>query len=215
MPYIYIIKNDLYYKIGYTKNIENRLRELQTANSSKLQLVESFYTNSPKKDEDYLLKTFKNKKKRGEWFNLSGNDIIFIQDYFNKISINKELSKKASIIKKYRNLENFKDKTEEEIVQAFLIGQIKKYLTSHILNKNEAKLVNNKILHYSTEYKFNNYNTMDCFKDIIFTELLKYRIEKNLSETHKYIDNRSIKTLRELDGRLYELKRQLKTILLD
>lgn len=76
MGFVYLIGEvDNYgvYKIGSTraKDINKRLRQLQTANSSLLYIKESYETKHPFKLEKMLHNRFKSHKLIGEWFELS------------------------------------------------------------------------------------------------------------------------------------------------
>lgn len=79
MGYVYLIgevDNPGKYKIGSTraKNINSRLRQLQTGNSSELYIKESFETEYPFKLEKMLHNYFKDKNLILEWFELSEAD---------------------------------------------------------------------------------------------------------------------------------------------
>jgi len=75
--YIYLIKDiqsDVY-KIGYSKNVNKRIKQLKTANSGTLRLIESFKTQHNRKVETALHNRYKNKHVNGEWFELSNEEI--------------------------------------------------------------------------------------------------------------------------------------------
>ena len=79
MGYVYLIgetENPGKYKIGSTraKKVDNRLKQLQTGNSSELYIKESFETDYPFKLEKMLHNHFKSSNLIGEWFELSEND---------------------------------------------------------------------------------------------------------------------------------------------
>lgn len=79
MGYVYLIgelDNPGNYKIGSTraKNINTRLKHLQTGNSSELYIKESFETDYPFKLEKMLHNRFKSSHLIGEWFALSKDD---------------------------------------------------------------------------------------------------------------------------------------------
>jgi len=79
MGYVYLIgqeDNDSYYKIGSTraKDVNKRVKQLQTGNSSKLYLCESFETSKPFKLEQMLHNRLKYKKKLNEWFELDAKN---------------------------------------------------------------------------------------------------------------------------------------------
>lgn len=60
------------YKIGVTKkNIENRIKELQTGSSNELYIRSYFKTSYPYKLEKMLHRYFSHNNKINEWFTLS------------------------------------------------------------------------------------------------------------------------------------------------
>lgn len=68
--YLYIMKTsgqDLY-KIGVSKNPEERLDSLQTGNGEELELVFKFKTNYDFKLETNLHNSYKTNRTIGEWF---------------------------------------------------------------------------------------------------------------------------------------------------
>lgn len=75
--YLILDEDANHLKIGRSKNVKERLNQLQIANSHKLKLLNSI----PKKGyiEKELHDTFKDKKVKGEWF-VNDGEII---DYFN------------------------------------------------------------------------------------------------------------------------------------
>ena len=64
------------YKIGSTKakDVNKRLKQLQTGNSSELFIKESYETEHPFKLEKMLHNHFKSSNLIGEWFELSESD---------------------------------------------------------------------------------------------------------------------------------------------
>lgn len=79
MGYVYLIgemDNKGRYKIGSTKakNVNKRLKQLQTGNSSELFIKESYETEHPFKLEKMLHNHFKSSNLIGEWFELSESD---------------------------------------------------------------------------------------------------------------------------------------------
>ena len=76
MGYVYLmeeINDNGKYKIGSTrsKNINTRLKQLQTGNSSELIVRDYFETNYPFKLEKMLHNRFKQNNVIGEWFELN------------------------------------------------------------------------------------------------------------------------------------------------
>ena len=79
MGYVYLIgemDNKGRYKIGSTKakDVNKRLKQLQTGNSSELFIKESYETEHPFKLEKMLHNHFKPSNLIGEWFELSESD---------------------------------------------------------------------------------------------------------------------------------------------
>ncbi len=80
MGYVYLIgeeNNEGAYKIGSTraKDVNKRLKQLQTGNSSPLNLVHAYETEHPFRLEQMLHNHFKCSNLIGEWFELSETDI--------------------------------------------------------------------------------------------------------------------------------------------
>ena len=67
------------YKIGYSQNPDERLKQLKTGNPKI-----SMYNNYPanRLDEKLLHKLFEKKRDCGEWFNLRRIDLKWIDNYF-------------------------------------------------------------------------------------------------------------------------------------
>lgn len=79
--HIYILK-DTYrglFKIGKANNVENRLKQLKTANSGVE--LETWYFGA-KKDEKILHSIFEEVRTSGEWFCLNAENLEFIRTYF-------------------------------------------------------------------------------------------------------------------------------------
>lgn len=80
MGYVYLIGelgNEGNYKIGSTnaKDVNKRLKQLQTGNSSQLYIKESYETKHPFKLEKMLHNHFKLYNLIGEWFELQKSDV--------------------------------------------------------------------------------------------------------------------------------------------
>ena len=70
---VYLISNGTHYKIGKTKNIESRLKSLQTSSPSKLELISVFETGSKNRMdilERELHEHFSDNRLSGEWFDI-------------------------------------------------------------------------------------------------------------------------------------------------
>jgi hypothetical protein len=80
MAFVYLITEDTdkpKYKIGMTKKkkIDNRLKELQTGNSSQLSIKDYFETDAPFKLELMMHNHFMNKNAINEWYDLNKDDV--------------------------------------------------------------------------------------------------------------------------------------------
>jgi len=82
MAIIYLIESvrdyDTVYKIGFTKSNtskNNRIRNLQTGNDGKLNIIFEFKTKHGKLLEKSLHNSFSHKKIRNEWFDLDIKDV--------------------------------------------------------------------------------------------------------------------------------------------
>ena len=72
MGYVYLIE-DIYnntYKIGVAKDVNKRIKSLQTGNVGSLKLIWEFKTDYPYKLEGMLHRTLQEYHERGEWFGL-------------------------------------------------------------------------------------------------------------------------------------------------
>jgi hypothetical protein len=83
--YIYLIKDaGGMIKIGAAKDVQKRLKHLQTAVSSHLTLIYSVRVNEPLVAEAGLHRRYVSKCKRGEWFALTDKDVAEIKAMFTK-----------------------------------------------------------------------------------------------------------------------------------
>ncbi len=75
--FIYLIRqeNSDLYKIGTSYEPEERLKQLQTANGEKLELIDVFKTGFKFKLESALHRCFSSVKTLGEWFELKKEDL--------------------------------------------------------------------------------------------------------------------------------------------
>ncbi|MCK9575748.1 MAG: GIY-YIG nuclease family protein [Candidatus Pacearchaeota archaeon] len=80
MESLYIITDGEKYKIGYSKDVANRKRQLQTANGSLLDIVFEFETVHGMKLERSIQRSMKHKNIIGEWFDLEKEDIAKIKE---------------------------------------------------------------------------------------------------------------------------------------
>ena len=83
MGYVYLIcdpSNDRF-KIGVTRDLKsNRVKKLQTGNSTELFIHTIYETDWPFRLETMLHNHFKNKRVLNEWFELDVNDVVGFKD---------------------------------------------------------------------------------------------------------------------------------------
>jgi len=85
--YLYIIKNESKYKIGFTSDIKKRYKNYKShlGNVNLIYVYESFESN---KLEAFLHDKYKRQRVIGEYFNLSDFDLLEIISYCSKIGFN-------------------------------------------------------------------------------------------------------------------------------
>jgi predicted GIY-YIG superfamily endonuclease len=78
MSYIYLIKtkNEGKYKIGVTKDIQQRLKTLQTGSSDELILIDKYYSDYAFQIERALHNFYKPNNILNEWFELYIEDEV-------------------------------------------------------------------------------------------------------------------------------------------
>lgn len=77
---IYLISAENRIKVGWSKNPQHRLRQLQTANSERLRLIKVY--DVPKQKERFLHRQLFPFRERanGEWFGLCPSDAVDLCD---------------------------------------------------------------------------------------------------------------------------------------
>lgn len=73
--FVYLMKSGNYYKVGRSNSADRRLYELNIQMPEKLHLVHKIQTDDPTGIEAYWHARFEDKRKNGEWFDLSGADV--------------------------------------------------------------------------------------------------------------------------------------------
>jgi hypothetical protein len=80
--YVYLIKCSIYYKIGFSKNPQNRLKTIKTHNPFDVKLFATLKTDNYLSVEKNLHNLFANKNSKREWFELNEDDLISLKiDY--------------------------------------------------------------------------------------------------------------------------------------
>ncbi|MBL7107089.1 MAG: GIY-YIG nuclease family protein [Phycisphaerae bacterium] len=73
--FVYLMKSGKHFKIGFSKCAERREFELKILLPEKLELIHKIKTDDPVGIEKYWHDRFKDKRKNGEWFDLSASDV--------------------------------------------------------------------------------------------------------------------------------------------
>lgn len=76
---VYFIKVGKYYKIGATRDLYSRFNSIQVCSPRECVLVHSIKTNDMIKTEKLFHAMFERCKMRGEWFNLTDTDVMYIK----------------------------------------------------------------------------------------------------------------------------------------
>lgn len=73
--FVYLLKSGRYYKIGRSNSTGRREYEIRLQQPEKLTKVHEIKTDDPVGIEDYWHRRFEPKRKNGEWFELSSEDV--------------------------------------------------------------------------------------------------------------------------------------------
>ena len=104
MGYVYLIESNLndeiLYKIGFSKNVEKRIKQLSTGNPGDLKLIKSYQTKWGRLAETNVHRHYDFKKIKGEWFKLDGDDIEKFDNICKKVEGNIDALKDNYYFKK-------------------------------------------------------------------------------------------------------------------
>ena len=84
--YVYLVKAGEFYKIGIADDINERVKRLQSGCPHKIEIINSWNVSSASRHESYLHNSFSMKCTSGEWFSLSSDDILFVNNYMGTVS---------------------------------------------------------------------------------------------------------------------------------
>lgn len=73
--YVYLMKSGKYYKLGKTNSVGRREYELGAKLPEEVKTIHFIETDDPDGIEAYWHKRFEQKRKKGEWFELSAQDV--------------------------------------------------------------------------------------------------------------------------------------------
>ncbi len=73
--YVYLMKSGRYYKIGRSSSVERRNYDLGIILPEEIKIIHKIKTDDPSGIERYWHNRFEEKRKKGEWFELSNSDV--------------------------------------------------------------------------------------------------------------------------------------------
>jgi hypothetical protein len=72
---VYLLESAGFYKIGLTVNLKKRLRQLRTGVPHVVKVIHTIESDNPAALEKHWHRRFTKQRVRGEWFNLSADDV--------------------------------------------------------------------------------------------------------------------------------------------
>ena len=75
LGYVYLLKAGRFYKIGRTNALGRRERELVIQLPEAAKVIHSIKTDDPAGIEEYWHRRFHERRRNGEWFDLTANDL--------------------------------------------------------------------------------------------------------------------------------------------
>jgi hypothetical protein len=148
---VYVVRNAEtgFYKIGSSGELKKRMVNLQTANSTKLELVLNVEVDNASDVERAMHLHFVSKQVMGEWFNLTGQDIEELYERIitmGKINANTKQAEKSIVTKKtmltaMRKGKTSKAKTAQEVFKAEIGHKNKEKFKKIVTNGGQTKKV--------------------------------------------------------------------------
>ncbi len=88
--YVYLLtNNNHHFKIGISKNPETRVKQLQTGNSEKIELVFKYFSkNHSSRIESALHNRYSNYRLESEWFSLPTKETLTFMNVCEKMESN-------------------------------------------------------------------------------------------------------------------------------
>jgi len=83
-PEIYIIKCQKYYKIGKSYDAYQRMKNIELSSPFKLEMVYHAEVNDAHKLEKKIHRKFRNKRVKGEWFELNKDEVKAVIKWIKK-----------------------------------------------------------------------------------------------------------------------------------
>jgi len=122
--FVYIVQSGTYFKIGRSSDVLRRLRQLQTGSAEDVVLILTLKFRNCATMEKQIHRRFKEKRLRGEWFDLKPKDIKWIVFKFQKYI----RTYKNPVFKKYDIPENYKPFEIDNLSKKyFILEQKEKY----------------------------------------------------------------------------------------
>jgi len=78
--FVYLLKGDNYHKIGLSRNVSKRLKQIQSALPFATRLICSIPTEDMHTLEAELHERFADKRANGEWFELDEADVAMLKE---------------------------------------------------------------------------------------------------------------------------------------
>lgn len=84
---VYLIHqtNSKLYKIGVSKHVRKRLKENQTGNGNELEIIATVPSEIPYKVESLIHRRWQTKRRVGEWFELTEEDVNEFETFCREI----------------------------------------------------------------------------------------------------------------------------------